>query len=138
MERGSAGRKEALSLDKLILQMLFGVSEYDLSRTEIEEFMLASATAHFTMQHIVAEKLRNIAEVETVEREESAFDDYDRKNGYVEEQQEEENVWKAYRKLLDYTIRASIRLARNSFSQSMQEDILEFLDYMKEEINQKE
>lgn len=42
------------------------------------DFLTAIKTVHFVMQNIIAEKLLNIVEVEQVEKEKSAFDEYDR------------------------------------------------------------
>ena len=67
-----------------IMQELF---ENELTLAEIGEidaidFLTAIKTVHFVMQNIIAEKLLNIVEVEQVEKEKSAFDEYDRENGY--------------------------------------------------------
>ncbi len=65
------------------------------------------------MQNIVAEKMLNIVEVEQVEKEASAFDDYDRENGYEDEdEQPEENQWKVCGEIVDRVVKIAIRLLK--------------------------
>ena len=86
------------------------------------------------MQQIIGDKLLNMVAVEPVEKEESAFDEYDRENGYEEENQEE-NQWKVCSEILDRVVKIAIRLLNNSFSQCMKEDIVNLLDYLKYELD---
>ena len=83
--------------NKKIMQEMFGneLSLAAVGEIDAVEFLTAIKTVHFIMQNIVAEKMLNIVEVEQVEKEASAFDDYDRENGYEDEdEQPEENQWK--------------------------------------------
>ena len=70
--------------NKKIMQEMFGneLSLAAVGEIDAVEFLTAIKTVHFIMQNIVAEKMLNIVEVEQVEKETSAFDDYDRENGY--------------------------------------------------------
>lgn len=93
-------------------------------------------TVHFIMQNIVAEKMLSIVEVEQVEKEASAFDDYDRENGYEDEdEQPEENQWKVCGEIVDRVVKIAIRLLKNSYSQCMKENIVTLLDYLKFELD---
>ena len=87
------------------------------------------------MQNGISEKLLNIGEVEPVEQEASAFDEYDIENGYEEENEPEENTWKVCGEILDRVIKIAIRLLKNSYSQCMKEDIVSLLDYLKFELD---
>ena len=87
------------------------------------------------MQNVISEKLLNIVEVEPVEQETSAFDEYDIENGYEEESEPEENTWKVCGEILDRVIKIAIRLLKNSYSQCMREDIVSLLDYLKFELD---
>lgn len=83
--------------NKKIMQEMFGneLSLAAVGEIDAVEFLTAIKTVHFIMQNIVAEKMLSIVEVEQVEKEASAFDDYDRENGYEDEdEQPEENQWK--------------------------------------------
>lgn len=121
-----------------IMQELF---ENELTLAEIGEidaidFLTAIKTVHFIMQNIVAEKMLNIVEVEQVEKEASAFDDYDRENGYEDEdEQPEENQWKVCGEIVDRVVKIAIRLLKNSYSQCMKENIVTLLDYLKFELD---
>ena len=100
------------------------------------EFLTAIKTVHFVMQNIIAEKLLNIVEVEQVEKEKSAFDEYDRENGYEDEdEQPEENQWKVCGEIVDRVVKIAIRLLKNSYSQCMKENIVTLLEYLRFELD---
>lgn len=66
----------------------------------------------------------------------SAFDDYDRENGYEDEdEQPEENQWKVCGEIVDRVVKIAIRLLKNSYSQCMKENIVTLLDYLKFELD---
>lgn len=122
--------------NKKIMQMLFGneLTLAEIGEIDAIEFMTAIKAVHFTMQQVVAEKMLNIVEVERVEKEVSAFDEYDIENGY-EEEQPEENQWKVCGEIVDRVVKIAIRLLKNSYSQCMKEDIVALLDYLKFELD---
>lgn len=127
---------DVMFFNKKIMQELFGneMSLAELGEVETIEFLTAIKAVHFTMQNIVAEKMLNIVEVEHVEKEASAFDEYDIENGYEDEQQEE-NQWKVCGEIVDRVVKIAIRLLKNSYSQCMKEDIVALLDYLKFELD---
>lgn len=86
------------------------------------------------MQDIVSDALLNIVETEPIERETSAFDEYDRENGYEDEEQEEQNTWKICGEIVDRVTKIAIRLMRESYGQCMKENIIELLKYLKFEL----
>lgn len=121
-----------------IVQELFGneLSLAAVGEIDAVEFLTAIKTVHFIMQNIVAEKMLSIVEVEQVEKEASAFDDYDRENGYEDEdEQPEENQWKVCGEIVDRVVKIAIRLLKNSYSQCMKENIVTLLDYLKFELD---
>ena len=119
------------------VQEIFGnrMSLAELGGAEVVEFLTAAKGIHFIMQNVISEKLLNIVEVEPVEQEASAFDEYDIENGYEEENEPEENTWKVCGEILDRVIKIAIRLLKNSYSQCMKEDIVSLLDYLKFELD---
>lgn len=124
--------------NKKIMQEMFGneLSLAAVGEIDAVEFLTAIKTVHFIMQNIVAEKMLSIVEVEQVEKEESAFDDYDRENGYEDEdEQPEENQWKVCGEIVDRVVKIAIRLLKNSYSQCMKENIVTLLDYLKFELD---
>lgn len=126
----------AMFFNKKIMQEMFGneMSLADLGEVEVIEFLTAVKAVHFTMQQIVAERMLNIVAVERVEKEASAFDEYDLENGY-EEEQPEENQWKICGEIVDRVVKIAIRLLKNSYSQCMKEDIIALLNYLKFELD---
>lgn len=124
--------------NKKIMQEMFGneLSLAAVGEIDAVEFLTAIKTVHFIMQNIVAEKMLSIVEVEQVEKEASAFDDYDRENGYEDEdEQPEENQWKVCGEIVDRVVKIAIRLLKNSYSQCWKENIVTLLDYLKFELD---
>ena len=76
-----------------------------------------------------------IVDVEPIEREASAFDEYDVENGYEDDVETEENPWKSCGEILDRVIKIAIRLLKNSYSQCMREDVVSLLEYLKFELD---
>ena len=121
-----------------IVQELFGneLTLAEIGEIDVIDFLTAIKTVHFVMQNIIAEKLLNIVEVEQVEKEKSAFDEYDRENGYEDELEEpEENQWKVCGEIVDRVVKIAIRLLKNSYSQCMKENIVTLLEYLRFELD---
>lgn len=141
MEKNGVDRRpDAMFFNKKIVQEIFGnrISLAELGKMEVVEFLTAVKGIHFIMQSVISEKLLNILEIEPIEKEASAFDEYDIENGYEEESEPEKNVWKACGEIIDRIIKMAIRLLKNSYSQCMEEDILSLLDYLKFELDTKD
>ena len=102
-KNGSDKITDALFFNKRIIQEIFGnrMSLDELGEVDVIEFLTASKGIHFIMQDIVSDALLNIVETEPIERETSAFDEYDRENGYEDEEQEEQNTWKICGEIVD-------------------------------------
>ena len=131
-KNGSDKITDALFFNKRIIQEIFGnrMSLDELGEVDVIEFLTASKGIHFIMQDIVSDALLNIVETEPIEREASAFDEYDRENGYEDEEQEEQNTWKICGEIVDRVTKIAIRLMRESYGQCMKENIIELLKYL--------
>ncbi len=127
---------EVMFFNKKIIQELFEnkLSFSEIGQVEAISFLSAIKTIHFVMQTIVTEKLLTIIEPEPIEKEVSAFDEYDIENGY-ESEPVEENQWKVCGEIVNRVIKIAIRLLKNSYSQCMREDIVLMLDYLKFELD---
>ena len=55
----------------------------EIGKIDAVEFLTTVKTVHFIMQDILMQKMLNVVEVQQIEKEKSAFDEYDRENGYV-------------------------------------------------------
>lgn len=137
MEKNTSDNfSDAMFFNKKILQALFKneITLAELGEVEAVEFIAAIKAIHFTMQNIITEKLLSVVEVEQVEREKSAFDEYDLENGY-EEEQTNENQWKVCGDIVDRIIKIAIGMLKNSYSQCLKEDILALLKHLKFELD---
>lgn len=139
MEKNGSDRiTDAMFFNKKIIQEIFGnkMSFEELGDAEAADFLTAAKGIHFIMQNIISEKLLTLVEAEPVEREESAFDEYDIENGYEDDSRGEDvNPWKVCGEVLDRVIKAAIRLLKSSYSQCMDEDIISLLEYLKFELD---
>ena len=137
MEKNGSDRiTDAMFFNKKIIQEIFGnrMSLEELGEADAVEFLTAAKGNHFIMQGIISQKLLNVVEVEQVEKEASAFDEYDLENGY-EEEQPEQDTWKTCGEIIDRIVKIAIRLLKNSYSQCMGEDIVSLLEYLKFELD---
>lgn len=136
MEKNESDQVEdAIFYNKKIIQEMFGnrMSIEEIGEMNAIDFLTSAKKIHSVMQDIITPKLLTLVETEQVEREESAFDKYDIENGYEEEQQED-SLWKICGEIIERVIKITIRLLKESYSQCMQEDIMELLDYLKFEL----
>lgn len=130
-------RADAIEANFRILKEVFGVSIRQLKKCNLIELLAAAKSVHFAMQSIVTPKFLelNPEEVEKVEQEKSAFDDYDEENGYNDEEiKQNENIWAVCRDNVDRVVKMCIRVMKNSYKQCMESDIMSLLDYVKFEI----
>ena len=74
---------------------------------------------------------------EEIKIEKSAFDDYDKENGYLDEELEEENIYDNYLNVINNIIQYSIKNFKNSLEATLNMDIFDLLDYIEFSINQK-
>ena len=69
--------------------------------------------------------------------EKSVFDEYDKEEGYLDEELEEENIYDNYLKVIDNIIQYAIKNFNNSLEATLNMDILDLLDYIEFSINQR-
>ena len=77
----------------------------------------------------VAEVFSTLNGSQQVEDQGSAFDEYDRENGYIEEHSQEE-IWETYRNALDNILQICIKNMRNSYKDCLESDLSDLLDYV--------
>lgn len=140
-KNGGDRLSDALFFNQKIAQEIFDsrMSLDELGKTDVVEVMAAAKTIHFVMQDIITPKFLELMD-EPVEQEKSAFDDYDRENGY-EEPEQARNIWEVCSDNIDRVIQIAIKLLNNSYSQCLETDIVALLDYMKfaiKSINEKQ
>ena len=99
--------------------------------------MTAAKQVHFVMQDVITQKFLDLnpEHPEAVEKEASAFDEYDEENGYNDDgATEERNFWQICRENVDRVVKLCIRLMKNSYQDCMEADIMSLLDYVAFEI----
>lgn len=134
MERNNGNRaRDAFLLNSEILKEFFKISSRELQKAEVEEQLVAAKMIHFVAQEIVTKKFLELNPERPEEQEKSAFDEYDKENGYTE-LEEAENVWKICRENLDRVVKLCIRAFNDSYTKCMESDIISLLDYVKFEI----
>ena len=105
----------------------------ELRTVDMGQFLRAANAVHFIMQEVVTAKFQELSDVPPEEIQKSAFDDYDRENGYEEEGNE--NIWEAIKENVDRVIKIATRVLNTGYNECMETDIMKLLDYVKFEIN---
>lgn len=124
---------DALFFNQKIVQDVFDsrMSLEELGETDITEVMVAAKSIHFVMQNVITPKFLELMDDEPVKQETSAFDEYDRENGYEDTDEQKRNMWEVCSDNIDRVIQIAIKLLNNSYSQCLETDIVALLDYMK-------
>lgn len=136
MERNdSESVRDAIEANMQILSEVFNIPLIKVQQAEAEDVLAASKQIHFFMQEVITQKFLelNPEHPEKVEKEKSAFDEYDEENGY-NDGEEERNFWQICRENVDRVVKLCIRILKNSYQQCMEADIMSLLDYVAFEI----
>ena len=78
-------------------------------KADIEEVLVAGNTAHFLAQRIT-EAINRLSPEEQVERVKSLFDEYDKENGYTDEE-DEQDYWSAQLDVATQCLRCDLQYA---------------------------
>lgn len=128
----------AFQFNAAIMKMVFGISEREVLKADVAEQLAVAKMIHFVMQDIITQKFLelNPNRPEEVEKEKSAFDEYDEENGYneAENQLDDENIWKVCRDNVDRVVKLCIKGLNDSLSNVMKSDIMSLLDHVAFEI----
>lgn len=105
----------------------------ELKTVDMGQFLREANTVHFVMQEIVTAKFRELSDVPPEEVQKSAFDDYDKENGY-EDEDESGSIWEALKENVDRVVKIATRVLHTGYKECMQTDIMTLLDYVKFEL----
>ena len=133
MEKNTAMAATAATLfNTEIIKTVFGISEREVRKADAIEQITAAKTIHFFMQEIILPKFLelNPDRPEMIQKEKSAFDEYDEENGYVDKAEEEGELWKSCRDSIDRVIKICVRGFNDSITNVMQTDIISLLDHV--------
>lgn len=138
MERGEdAGALSAMRTNNRVLQSVFGISSGVLYEAEAVEALKAVQKIHFFINEITARKFLDLGPHNPVEIEKSAFDDYDRENGY-EDEKPALSVWAVNLENIKRVIHLCVRAFHDSYTATMAADIIDLLDFIKFEVDHKD
>lgn len=126
---------DLLYLYSAVIRAIFNdrIEEEEIEQLDVAEIVNTFKEVTEIVDTSVNEKIREISillsggQVETNEG--SAFDDYDRENGYIEEDTQVE-LWESYRNALDNILQICIRNMRNSYKECLESDLSDLLDYV--------
>lgn len=139
MERNSGDDAvSAFQFNVEIMKMIFGISGREVLRADVAEQLAAVKIIHFVMQDIITPKFLDLSpnKADEIEREKSAFDEYDEENGYNEDEKsiDNESIWKLCRDSVDRVIKLCIKGLNDSMSNVMKSDIISLLSHVAFEI----
>jgi hypothetical protein len=124
---------KAMEFSLRLVKSVTGIAESKLRKMDTVAFLVTLKSIHIAMQEVVTKQMMELSRAEQVEREASAFDEYDEEEGYNESEQEE-NPWKTCKKLTDQIVKICIRILRMSYAECMREDAVKLFDYLKYEL----
>lgn len=108
----------------------------ELKTVEMGQFLRATNTVHFVMQSIVAAKFNELSDEPPVKMEKSAFDEYDKENGYEDDETETAaDIWRALKESVDRVVKIGTRVLNTGYDECMKSDIMSLLEYVKFEID---
>lgn len=118
------------------LQMMFDhqISFDELEKMNIVELLYTSKAMHYIIQEIITPQFEKLGGKEAEEVEQSIFDEYDKENGYEDEQEENVSIWDSCLSMVDLITKTSIQLLKNSYAQVMETNIIDLITYLKYEI----
>ena len=126
---------DLLYLYSAVIRIVFNdrIEEEEIEQLDVAEVISTFKAVAEIVDASVNEKIRNISDLlsgsQQVEDQGSAFDEYDRENGYIEEHSQEE-IWETYRNALDNILQICIKNMRNSYKDCLESDLSDLLDYV--------
>lgn len=118
-----------------IIRIVFNdqIEEEDIEQLDVAEITGIFKVVTEIIDTCINEKIRSIGELlngtQVEMKEGSAFDEYDRENGYINEETQEE-AWRSYGKALDSILQICIKNMRNSYKDCLESDLSDLLDYV--------
>ena len=98
-------------------------------KADIEEVLVAGNTAHFLAQRIT-ETINRLSPEEQVERVKSLFDEYDRENGYTDEE-DEQDYWSAQLEVINSLLDVATQCLRCDLQYALTGDVFAILSLIK-------
>ncbi len=122
---------EIFYYNKRLIQEMFSISMYEIQDISIVDFIYTYRAIHFIMQNIIMMKFKELSTEEIV-YEGSAFDEYDKENGYEDDNNE---LWDIAKDNINRIIKLSRDLLKISYTECMHTDIYNLIEHLKFEID---
>lgn len=126
---------DLLYLYSAVIRVVFNdrIEEEEIEQLDVAEIVNTFKLITEIVDISVNEKIRNIGKLLNGEQAEayegSAFDEYDRENGYTDEETQEE-AWVSYEQALNNILQICIKNMRNSYKDCLESDLSDLLDYV--------
>ncbi len=127
-----SAKAAVMSMTRLLPDVYGTLRAKDVIAAEVTQVITAAKTLHFTMQEVVLPKFAELSEPET-EQQASVFDEYDKEEGYDEP--EGGNLWETCLESIDVITQAAIKIMRQSYSDTMKEELVPLIEHLKWEID---
>lgn len=116
-----------------IIELFFDrkIRKSDLEKISIFDLQYVYYFIEIYIKKVVVVKFKELGQ-EEIEIEKSIFDEYDKEEGYVTE--EENNIYETLLNLLNEIFRFSIKRCKNSLKECLDTNICDLLDYAKSEM----
>lgn len=109
------------------------IEEEEIEQLDVAEIVNTFKTVTEIIDTSVNAKIRELSEMLNDSQKEtnqgSAFDEYDKENGYIEDETQVE-VWESYRGALNNILQICIKNMRNSYKECLESDLSDLLDYV--------
>lgn len=127
---------ENMYYNKRILQAVFDPppTMAEIDTVGMKQFLTATNIIHYVMQNTVVSKFNELSTEQTEPVKKSAFEEYDREEGY-EDEEDAENRWKALKESVDRIVKIATRALNTGYGECMKSDIIALLEHVKFEID---
>lgn len=126
---------ENMYYNKRILQAVFDPppTMAEIDTVGMKQFLTATNIIHYVMQNTVVSKFNELSTEPPEPVKKSAFEEYDREEGY-EDEEDAENRWKALKESVDRIVKIATRALNTGYGECMKSDIIALLEHVKFEI----
>lgn len=122
------------SCDHIIYMVLEKrLSKREIGQINVVDTIVTAEKINLVMHDVIMKKI-NVNFTEEVIEEKSAFDDYDRENGYIDDEPHE-SMWISCIRLVNSLVRMAIKVFNDSFSSILKADIVELIEQIRYELD---
>ncbi len=128
-------RAAVRSMTRLLPDVYGTIRPADVIHADVVEVVTAAKTLHFVMQEVALPKFSILSDEPQVEQEASVFDRFDEEEGYNDEPSVKSSPWTACLESIEMITQAAIKIMRQSYTDTMKEEIGPLLEHLKWEID---